>query len=460
MHMVTTRKALATLSIGLCFSLIGKQSSNFDELLSTGNPEMKAATLVGGQWGDEGKGKVIDLLAGEVDIVVRAQGGANAGHTVIVGDKEYKFHLIPSGILYPNCTCYIAGGTVVDPQVLLQEIESLEKSGIDVKGRLFISLNASIIMPYHKAIDKIAEESKGSNAIGTTGRGIGPCYADKTNRIGIKLFDMLDSERLYNKIKFATEAANQNPKFKSLNISVDEIHKQYIEYAQKLMPYIKLNMELDITQQILKGKRVLIEGAQGTLLDVTFGTTPFVTSSSTTAAGICAGAGVGVTTIGTTIIVLKAYVTRVGHGPFPTEVPYEQSFIDHVVDREYGTTTGRRRRAGWFDAVIGKASVELNGANCIALTKLDVLDKVEKIKICVAYNFKDAQYSDLLLSLDKAEPVYEEMDGWLESTSNIKKYEDLPVNARKYIDRIGELCGAKVKVVSVGPERTQTIMVP
>lgn len=417
--------------------------------------------IVGGQFGDEGKGKIVDVL--DADLVVRAQGGNNAGHTVIVGTQEYKFHLIPSGILREGCQCYLGGGVVIDPKVLLQEIEQLKALGIDPQGSLWISCTPHVIMPYHPVIDKLAEAAKGDAAIGTTGRGIGPCYADKVNRLGIRIADFIDPVKLKKLLDQNVAIINQQLRhmYNKPVLDAQQIYDECLGYAQKLAPYVKDDLEFHIAEELKAGKFALFEGAQGTFLDVTFGTFPYVTSSSTIAAGICAGSGVGPTAIGHTLAVVKAYTTRVGNGPLPTEVSGDQMFLNWKEDRELGTTTGRKRRIGWFDAVLAKTSMALNSADSMALTKLDILDKVKTIKICTSYLCNGKTYTVVPPheNLAHAQPIYEEMDGWMSPTTHITRYEDLPENAKRYIERIIELCQTPVSLVSVGPERNQTIII-
>lgn len=417
--------------------------------------------IVGGQFGDEGKGKMIDWFGPQADIIVRSQGGNNAGHTVVVDKKEYKLQLIPSGILSENTQCYIGGGVVLDPKVLLKEIDNLEKAGIQTKGRLWISAYANVIMPYHCQVDKLSEQSKGSNAIGTTGRGIGPCYVDRANRSAIRMIDLMDSAK-FNKL-VQTNVGTVNQVLKNIygadEISASAIIDEYQAYAERLRPYMKHDMEIALSDALRNGKTALFEGAQGTFLDNTFGTHPFVTSSNTIASGICCGAGIGPSLISKTIACVKAYTTRVGNGPMPTEVT--EAFADAVEAREYGTVTGRKRRMGWFDAVLVKQSVNLNSADAIVLTKLDILDHLDKIKICTGYAYNGAVYGYIPpeAGLSDVKPVYEEVDGWKSPTVALKKYADLPDNAKKYIQRIADLVGAPVMMVSVGPDRSQTIVV-
>jgi adenylosuccinate synthase len=419
--------------------------------------------IVGGQFGDEGKGKMIDWFGPQADIIVRSQGGNNAGHTVVIDKKEYKLQLIPSGILSENTQCYIGGGVVIDPKVLLKEIESLENAGISTKGRLWISAYANVIMPYHCQVDKLAEQSKGSNSIGTTGRGIGPCYVDRANRSAIRMIDLMDSAKFNHLVQTNVGSVNQVLKniYGAEGVSASAIYDEYQTYADRLRPYMKHDMEIALAEALRNGKTALFEGAQGTFLDNTFGTYPYVTSSNTIASGICCGAGIGPSLISKTIACVKAYTTRVGNGPMPTEVDKDEAFANAAEAREYGTLTGRKRRMGWFDAVLVKQSVSFNSADAIILTKLDILDQLEKIKICTGYEYNGTifDYIPPEAALGDVKPVYEEVDGWKSSTIDVKKYADLPDNAKKYIQRIAELVGAPVMIVSVGPDRSQTIVV-
>lgn len=424
---------------------------------------MSSIIIVGIQWGDEGKGKVIDLLAEHAHHVVRAQGGNNAGHTIKVGEEEFRFHLVPSGILYPHVHCYIGGGTVIDPQVLLEEISNLEAKGINLSDRLFISPYAHLILPYHRVLDKLYEQQKGALSVGTTGRGIGPCYADKALRIGIRIGEFINPEIFKKRLTLALHSKNeelekifQNSKFDFLAL-LEEYHK----YAEQLSVYVR-EFEQKLDNLLKQGARILFEGAHGSLLDTTFGTYPFVTSSSTLSAGICAGAGIGPTRIKHTLGVVKAYTTRVGNGPFPSKlsVDEEKQFLDCHAAREIGTTTGRQRRLGWFDAMVVKFSARLNGVDSIALTKLDVLDHLKEIKICVGYRL-NGKSIDFLPSIaeemENVEPIYEIMQGWEISTKEANKIDELPKNARKYLERIETLCETPISILSLGPERHKTI---
>lgn len=423
---------------------------------------MPGVIVVGAQWGDEGKGKIIDILTSKAKHIVRAQGGNNAGHTILIGTEEYKLHLIPSGILHPNTQCYIGAGTVLDPEVLIQEINSLEARGHITKGRLWISPAAHIIFPYHRQLDLLLEKKKGDRSIGTTGRGIGPCYADKANRLGIRMGELIRADLFPKILKSVINLKNEEVIriYEQQPLSYEDILKQYTAFAEILKPYVT-GVEVSICNAIKKDENVLFEGAQGTFLDITSGTYPFVTSSNTIAGGICVGAGVGPSHISHTLGVIKAYTTRVGNGPLPSEAKEDERFLDHHQAREYGTTTGRKRRIGWFDAVLAKTAVCLNGLQSLALTKLDILDELESIKICIAYKINGKLHNNLpslAEDLAKTEPVYETLPGWKSTTKKAEKFDDLPKNARDYIHRIEALCGIPVSMISVGPERESTII--
>lgn len=422
---------------------------------------MSVYVVVGAQWGDEGKGKIVDILSEDMDIVARYQGGANAGHTVKIKGKKYVLHLIPSGILHENTVCVIGNGVVIDPVALFEEIELLEKEGIQVRGRLFISHKAHLIMPYHKLLDQVSEAAMGEGKIGTTGRGIGPCYVDKFSRKGIRIVDLLDRQLLEKKIRENMEEKNKILEriYGSNPLDVESIVKEYLEFDEKMDPYIK-DVSVLINQAIEEGKNILLEGAQGTLLDVDHGTYPYVTSSNPVSGGACIGVGIGPTRINSVIGVIKAYTTRVGYGPFPTELLGEEGEYFREVGQEYGATTGRPRRCGWFDAVVARYARRINGIDKLAVTKLDVLDQLKEIKICTAYEVDGKILHEFPADhsvLERIKPVYESMPGWQEDTSEIKAYDDLPENAKRYLQRISELTGAKIAIVSVGQSRSQTI---
>lgn len=419
---------------------------------------MSVTVIVGSQWGDEGKGKIVDLLSENYQIVVRYQGGANAGHTVEIGDKKYILHLIPSGILREDVICVIGNGVVIDPIALLDEISLLEKNGISVKDRLFISHNAHLIMPYHKIFDSINESGK--NKIGTTGRGIGPCYIDKYARKGIKVIDLMSPDILKDKITQNLEEKNLILKniFNAGEINKDEVINQYIEFEKSFKQYIK-NVPAFLNQALNEGKSILMEGAQGALLDVDHGTYPFVTSSSPTSGGACTGSGIPPTKIKSVVGIVKAYTTRVGEGPFPTELLDETGEKLRKIGSEFGATTGRPRRCGWYDAFLVSYSAMINGIDQVAITKLDVLDHFEEIHVCTGYSINGKKLDSFptdFSSLSKVEPIYETLPGWNQNTSACESYSDLPDNCKKYLDFISDKSNINIKIISVGPNRKQT----
>ena len=423
---------------------------------------MPALVLLGAQWGDEGKGKATDLLGDRVDYVVRYQGGNNAGHTVVIGDQKYALHLLPSGILSSNCVPVIGNGVVIDPAVLLEEIKGLNERGIDT-SKLTISLNAHLITPYHRTIDKVTERFLGKAKIGTTGRGIGPAYADKINRIGIRVQDLFDPSILRQKLEAALKDKNQVlvKVFNRNNINVEDVLAEYLNYAEILRPYVA-DTALMLNKALEAGKTVLLEGSQGTLLDVDHGTYPYVTSSNPTSGGACTGSGIGPTKIDRVIGILKAYTTRVGSGPFPTELFDEDGEALRRIGGEVGVTTGRNRRCGWFDAPIARYATRVNGLTDFFLTKLDVLTGWEKIPVCVAYEIDGKRIEEVPASqsdFHHAKPIYEYLDGWTEDISNCKKFEELPVNAQKYVKYLELISGAPMSAIGVGPGRDQTIVV-
>ena len=423
---------------------------------------MPAIVIVGAQWGDEGKGKATDLLGDRVEYVVRYQGGNNAGHTVVIGDQKYALHLLPSGILSPSVVPVIGNGVVIDPGVLLQEIKGLNERGINT-SKLVISANAHLITPYHRTIDKVTERFLGNNKIGTTGRGIGPAYADKINRIGIRVQDLFDPSILEQKIEAALRDKNQvlTKVFNRKGMEVKQIVDEYLEYADILRPYVT-DTSLLLNQALAAGKVVLLEGSQGTLLDVDHGTYPFVTSSNPTAGGACAGSGIGPTKITRVIGILKAYTTRVGSGPFPTELFDEDGEALRRIGGEVGVTTGRNRRCGWFDAPIARYATRVNGLTDFFLTKLDVLTGWEKIPVCVAYDIDGTRVEEIPTTqtdFHHAKPIYEYLPGWKEDISGAKKLSDLPKNAQDYITFLEKISGAPMSAIGVGPGRTQTIVV-
>ncbi|MFF6955691.1 MULTISPECIES: adenylosuccinate synthase [unclassified Streptomyces] len=421
---------------------------------------MPALVLLGAQWGDEGKGKATDLLGGSVDYVVRYQGGNNAGHTVVVGDQKYALHLLPSGILSPGCTPVIGNGVVVDPAVLLSELSGLNERGVDT-SKLLISGNAHLITPYHQTIDKVTERFLGNRKIGTTGRGIGPAYADKINRVGIRIQDLFDESILQQKVDAALSEKNQVlvKLFNRRAISTDQVVEEYLGYAEQIRSYVA-DTTLILNNALDEGKVVLMEGGQGTLLDVDHGTYPFVTSSNPTSGGACTGSGIGPTKISRVIGILKAYTTRVGSGPFPTELFDADGERLRTVGHEFGVTTGRNRRCGWFDAVIARYATRVNGLTDFFLTKLDILTGWEQIPVCVAYEIDGRRVEELPYSqsdFHHAKPVYEYLPGWTEDISKAKSLSDLPKNAQAYVKALEEMSGAPISAIGVGPGRTETI---
>ena len=423
---------------------------------------MSTVVLIGAQWGDEGKGKVTDYLSQKADMVVRYQGGNNAGHTVVVDDDEFKLHLIPSGILYKDKLCLIGNGVVIDPSVLMEELKGLKERGINTDN-LRISTRAHVILPYHRELDKAEEKSKGNKKIGTTCRGIGPTYMDKSARVGVRIIDLIEEDQLSEMLEMNVKNKNKmlTRVYDSQSFEFDEILETAKGYAQDLGKYVT-DTSLMVNNAIDEGKNVLFEGAQGTLLDLDHGTYPYVTSSNPVAAGACLGAGVGPTKIDKVLGVVKAYTTRVGEGPFLTELIDELGESIRQNGREFGTTTGRPRRCGWYDAVITRYAVRINGLTYLAVTKLDVLTGMDKLKICTGYKYKDEIIKDFpcsLQTLSNCEPVYEEMPGWQEDISGANNFADLPVNAQRYLNRIAELAGVPVAVIGVGMKRSQTIIV-
>lgn len=423
---------------------------------------MSVVIVVGAQWGDEGKGKIVDLLSENFDMVARYQGGANAGHTVIIHDKKYILHLIPSGILHPHAECVIGNGVVIDPAALMEEIRLLESEGIRVQGRLWISPKAHLIMPYHKLLDTASEEKEGAQKIGTTGRGIGPAYVDKVNRKGIRIVDLLDRELFEQKLRRNLEEKNEvlNKIYGKLPLDVESIVREYLEFDRVIDPYIK-DISVYLNTAIEEGKSVLLEGAQGTLLDVDHGTYPFVTSSNPVSGGACIGVGIGPTRITEVMGVMKAYTTRVGAGPFPTELSGAEGEFLRQEGQEFGATTGRPRRCGWFDGVVARYAVRINGINSLAITKLDVLDKLERIRVCKGYRSNGRTLMEFPTDhrvLQNCEPEYEILPGWQQPTHEARRWEDLPVVARQYLECLETLTGCAIKIVSVGSQRSQTII--
>jgi adenylosuccinate synthase len=421
---------------------------------------MSNTVLVGAQWGDEGKGKIVDILSEKADYIVRYQGGSNAGHTVVVNGKLYIFHLIPSGILHPGKICCIGNGVTVDPASLIKEIEGLAQAGIDVSGRLKISPLSHVIFPYHNVLDEL-REMKRTKKIGTTRRGIGPCYADKVNRCGIRMVDLLNPRVFRDKLKDNLDEKNEICKkvYDHPGFAYKPLYEEYMRYGAYLKPYIS-NIIVLLHEANRKKKEILFEGAQGTFLDIDFGTYPFVTSSSATAGGSCIGTGVSPVDIDTIIGVAKAYTTRVGEGPFPTEFPAAFGKFMREKGSEFGATTGRPRRCGWFDSVLVREAILLNGISRLALTKLDVLSGLKTVSIAVAYTYKGKRFNEFPRDFDvlrKAKPVYKELPGWQEDIVRVKRYNDLPANARNYIAHLEDLLGVGISIVSVGSSREETM---
>jgi adenylosuccinate synthase len=423
---------------------------------------MSVVAVIGAQWGDEGKGKIVDLLAERADAVIRYSGGDNAGHTVINPDGEFKLHIVPSGVFYPRAACIIGNGVVINPGVLLEEMEGLKKRGVDT-GNLHISDRAHLIMPWHILLDKLEEQKRGKDAIGTTGKGIGPAFADKTARKGIRACDILDAAGFKSRLAAVLETKNEIlvKIHGAAPLKLEAVFDEYCGYAARLSPYIKDTTSL-ISDLLSHNRNIVLEGAQGTMLDTDFGSYPFVTSSSPLAAGACIGSGINPRRIDRVVGIFKAYTTRVGGGPLPTELKDEVGEYIRQRAHEYGATTGRPRRCGWFDAVVGRYSTELNGFTSGILTRLDVLDEMETVKICVGYRIGDKtvdRFPADVAALEQCTPVYEDLPGWKVNTSDARKYRELPANARKYIRRLEELIGCPFHVISIGPRRDQSIVI-
>ena len=423
-------------------------------------PDGAVWVILGAQWGDEGKGKIVDLLSENADIVVRYQGGANAGHTVSFDGKTYILHLLPSGIFHQNVTCVIGNGVVIDPIALMDEIEMVKSAGVDIKGRLLISHNAHLIMPYHKLLDKIYDQ--GEDKIGTTGRGIGPAYVDKYARVGIKVVDLLDREILCRKLRKNIEAKNEilEKIYGATKLDVEKIIDEYIEFDKKIDEFVT-DTALYLNNAIKEKKKILLEGAQGALLDIDHGTYPFVTSSNPTAGGASTGSGIPPTKINGVIGVIKAYTTRVGEGPFPTELKDEIG--DHIREKgvEFGATTGRPRRCGWLDLVSLRYSIMINGIDKLALTKIDVLSELDEIKICVSYEINGKKLKSFPTNpeaLSKVTPIYETLKGWKKDLSNISSYSELPAEAKEFVEAIELFTGVEISIISIGADRKQTIL--
>ncbi len=421
---------------------------------------MPVIAVIGAQWGDEGKGKVVDLLAEKARVVVRFSGGDNAGHTVVNPYGEFRLHLMPCGIFYPQGVCIIGNGVVINPEVLIGEVDQLNQRGVDTT-RLFISDRAHLIMPYHILLDGLEEESRGGKALGTTRKGIGPAFADKTARLGIRVGDLLDKEVLLERLRFILEYKNVilTKIYGVSPLSLDEIYSQYCQYGERLAPYIR-ETTIMLEEALHRNELVILEGAQGTLLDLDFGTYPYTTSSSPLAGGGCLGAGLGPTGISRILGVFKAYCTRVGSGPMPTELKDETGDLIRERAHEYGTTTGRPRRCGWFDAVAARFSTRINGFTGAAITRLDVLDTLPRLKICVGYKL-DGKTIDYfpgnVATLERCQPIYEELPGWQVPISHIRQYGELSIEAQQYVARLEELTSCPVNIISVGAERGQTI---
>ena len=423
---------------------------------------MASVIIVGTQWGDEGKGKIVDYLAENCEYVVRSQGGSNAGHTVVADNVKYKLRLLPSGILHKDKVCVIGNGVVIEPKVFLSEIDSLIEKKVNISN-LKISDRAHVLMPYHKILDELQEEDLGENKLGTTKNGIGPCYMDKSSRLGIRIVDLMNKETFAKKLKFNVELKNKLLKklYNHEGVNYDELLKEYLGYADRLRPFVADTTTI-LNKAIKEKKNILFEGAQATMLDLDHGTYPFVTSSYPAAGGACTGSGIGPRKIDNVIGVVKAYSTRVGEGPFPSELHDDIGQLIRDKGGEYGTVTGRARRCGWLDACVVKYSSYVNGLDSIAITRLDILDELDKLKICVAYKYNGEILEGYPADLDilsKVEPVYEEFEGWKTSTRDIREYDKLPENAKKYLKRLSEVIETDISIVSVGAGRDETIIV-
>lgn len=423
---------------------------------------MPVSVVIGTQWGDEGKGKIVDLLASEMDIVARYQGGANAGHTICWGDKTFVLHLVPSGIFHENVTCVIGNGVVIDPVAVMEEIRMIRDLGYDVDGRLIISHNAHLIMPYHKRIEEARERARDAGAIGTTGRGIGPAYVDKVARTGIRVVDLLDRDVLRVKLKEAIEEKNAILKgiYDADELNVEQIIEEYVEFDKLIDPYVTDTSQY-LCNALKEGQHVLAEGAQGSLLDVDFGTYPFVTSSHPTVGGCCTGLGVPPTEIHRVIGIVKAYCTRVGNGPFPTELQDEAGRRLRSTGDEFGATTGRPRRCGWLDLVALRYTAMINGLTELAITKLDVLTGFDELRICTSYRYdgkESARFPSEVQTLEKVEPIYESFEGWSEDLTAADRFEDLPDEARRYLAFVSDFVGVPISMTSTGPKREQIVM--
>ena len=422
---------------------------------------MSTVVVTGTQWGDEGKGKIVDYLAQQADTVVRFQGGSNAGHTVVVDGEAYKLRLMPSGILFKGAHCVVGNGVAFDPMIMLEEMDGLAERGIDLSG-IRISNRAHVVLPYHRIMDGIGDEARGKNKIGTTKRGIGPCYMDRDNRIGIRVCDLMDEEEFAKRLQENLEIKNKELKllYDHEPLSYDEILKEYKGYADRLRSYVCDTIAL-LNEEIKAGRKILFEGAQATMLDIDYGTYPYVTASHPISGGVAVGAGVAPNKIDKVVGIVKAYCTRVGEGPFPTEQLNAIGEKIREEGHEYGVVTGRPRRTGWLDACVVRYAGLISGIDYMAVTRLDILDKFEEIKMCVAYKYKGEILNEIPASLKvlaEVEPVYETFAGWNTDISKIRKYEDLPENAKKYLERMAEVTGIKLGIVSVGPNRDETIV--
>lgn len=422
---------------------------------------MPVSVVIGTQWGDEGKGKVVDLISSDMDIVARYQGGANAGHTICWGDKTFVLHLVPSGIFHENVTCVIGNGVVIDPVAVVEEIRMIRDLGYDVDGRLLISHNAHLIMPYHKRIEEVRERARDASAIGTTGRGIGPAYVDKVARTGIRVVDLLDRDVLRVKLKRAIEEKNAILKgiYDADELDVEQIIEEYVEFDQLIDPYVTDTSQY-LCNALKEGKHVLAEGAQGSLLDVDFGTYPFVTSSHPTVGGCCTGLGVPPTEIRRVIGIVKAYCTRVGNGPFPTELEDETGRRLRDIGDEFGATTGRPRRCGWLDLVALRYTTMINGLTELAITKLDVLTGFDELKICTSYHYdgkESARFPSEVQTLEKVDPIYESFEGWSDDLTSADRFDDLPDAARRYLKFVSAFIGVPISMISTGPKREQIV---
>lgn len=437
-----------------------RYATYYMQSIRTRNRSMPSVVVIGAQWGDEGKGKIIDILSRRSDYIVRYQGGNNAGHTVVINDEKFILHLVPSGILHKGKICVIGNGVVVNPKALIDEIGGLERKGIRIDTNLLISEEAHIIFPYHWAMDELREKAKGRGKIGTTKRGIGPCYTDKVARCGIRIADLMDAEIFRKKLKENLKEKNTilRKVYGFKGFSFNELYRVYSGYRRKIRRYVADTTQI-VNKALDENKSVLFEGAQGTLLDVDFGTYPYVTSSNATAGGACVGTGVSPVKIGKVVGVVKAYTTRVGEGPLPTEFSDDLMNIIRKKGMEFGATTGRPRRCGWFDSVIVKHSVLVNGIKEMVVTKLDVLDNLKKIKICTGYRYKGKRYNTFPANIEmlfNVAPVYEELPGWMSDTSKVTDFKELPKNARSYLRRLSAILNTRISMVSVGSDRKQT----